>query len=34
MSLNTVQGDSEKFRLLMEERIAAYKAAHTAMAAE
>ena len=32
--MNTVQGDSEKFRPLMEERIAAYKATHTAMAAE
>ena len=29
-----VQGDSEKFRPLMVERIAAHKAAHTAMAAE
>ena len=32
--MNTVQGDSEKFRPLMVERIAAHKAAHTAMAAE
>ena len=34
MSMNTEQGGREKFRPLTEERIAAHKAAHTAMAAE